>query len=298
MNLIIDGSSLLYRTFWVSQNSVQFVTSKGVDVGCTYTFLVTFKSLVSNFKPNVVYVVWDKKLEWPSTNFRQTKTKGQYKGQRDPEVHKKVHAHENIIVPILDTLGVRQMYPRVMEADDVIAWLTHNLKDQNVIISADQDLLQLISPTTSVFLSTRKQLVTQSNFKEVTGVDQKHYVTYKAILGDTSDNLPGIRGYGPVKAKRVIKDGISTLSPENQAIITENIKLMSLDIGYRVHTGEVECYQEQLKKVETLEPDFPKFKQYCEECEFKSILNKIDTWEDTFRPSRLLNILTSYFSDK
>ena len=148
-NLIIDGSSLMHRTHWVSK-SQPLITQDGKNVGDVFIFLRTLKSYINQYSPNKVYCCWDKKIEYPSVNFREKLSESVYKGQRDKSLSDEVYANSDIVLDMVSSLGIKNMYPRTLEADDVIAWLTHRLKGENIVMSADQDMLQLVSENTIV----------------------------------------------------------------------------------------------------------------------------------------------------
>ena len=85
-NLIIDGNNLLYRIFWTSNYKIE----ESNNPGQIFLFLRSLKSYVDKFRPKNVYCTWDKKLEWPSTNFRREATTVEYKAGRDDEKFKNV----------------------------------------------------------------------------------------------------------------------------------------------------------------------------------------------------------------
>lgn len=294
MNLIIDGNNLAHRSFWISEHQSKLSTTSGQIVGCIYTFLNSIKSYAKNFNTNQIYIAWDKKLTYPSTNFRSELTKGEYKAQRPKEGLQSLFSQINEIESIVSYLGVKQFYPNIMEGDDVIAYLSYNLEGQNLIISVDQDLAQLISNKTSFYDINKKHIVDVDNFKELIGIDQKHFIMYKAILGDVSDNINGIDGYGKKKAKILAENwNPNSLTQEQNAIVNQNIKLIDLTMGYQTYSEEVLSYQEQLKNNKNATFDIDKFKEYCIKFEFKSYIDYIEDWVKTFEgKDRLSSLFT------
>jgi 5'-3' exonuclease len=85
-NLIIDGNNLLYRVFWTSN----FKITESDSPGQIFLFLRSLKSYVDKYKPKNIYCAWDKKLDWPCTNFRREATAVEYKAGRDDEKFKDV----------------------------------------------------------------------------------------------------------------------------------------------------------------------------------------------------------------
>ena len=296
-NLIIDANSLMHRVHWVSRTR-PLTTSYGRDVGDVSIFLRTLKSYIKTYSPDKVYCCWDKKLVYPSENFRDELTFNEYKGTRDRELSKDVFNNTEDLIHMLEALGIKNMFPRTLEADDVIAWLTHNLQGENIVVSADNDMLQLVSENTKVYNTNKKQLYNIDNFEELLGVPISGFVLYKAIMGDNSDNLKGLAGYGKVKSKRVAKsfstnkEALDIFTNEQKQHLMKNIKLMNLSVGYKIAgSEETNSYLEQLSHISN--SDFDIFKKYCHDFEFNDILNNIDEWSGLFSQSKLLTLLES-----
>jgi DNA polymerase-1 len=98
-----------------------------------------------------------------------------------------------------------------LEADDIIGYLTHKLENfsetqEITIMSADQDFLQLVSSKTSVYSPTKKKVFKPKDVFEQFGVSATNYINYKIMLGDKSDNVPGVTGLGPVKLVKLFPE--------------------------------------------------------------------------------------------
>ena len=288
---------MLHRVHWINSKG-NITTSDGRNVGDIFMFLNSLRSYAKLFNTKSIYVAWDKKILYPSTNFRTEAAGIEYKAGRDKEKAKEVFSNEEDLVKMLNCLGVKNMYPRIMEADDVIAWLCHNLNGPNVVVTVDGDMYQLINERTSYYHPFKKKVIDQNNFEEEVGVPQKSFLYYKAILGDSSDNIPGLYGYGKVKAKRLAESIYNKeakgLTKEKLLTIRNNLKLMDLSLGYKLAgKEEVETYQSQFDELLDIEVDLDSFKSYCEEFEFKRFLDKFSAWEDVFKESRLFTLLNS-----
>ena len=181
------------------------------------------------------------------------------------------------------------MFPGIMEGDDVMSWLSENLSGNNVIVSVDQDFLQLVQDTVSVYSPIKDIHITNQNFEEIVGVPVKDFLMYKALIGDKSDNIPGVPKVGDKTAKKIISAGIDTLSTEHQEIYAENVKLMDLRLGYTSYAEEVPLYEKQVKELSSLEPDMDKFKQRCEDMNMKQVVNNISTWSSAFSKNNVMN---------
>jgi DNA polymerase-1 len=283
-NLIIDGTNLEFRIFYVVQSLKKNneegggTESIGEEYDCTFKYLQTFYKLVEKFNPTNIYASWDKKLNWPSTNFRKELMAGQYKANNTkPAEIQEMYDQEVRLIEMLETLNVKHIYPNVLEADDVCAWLAHTLTGTNVVVSVDQDLLQLITPKTSVF--NLKDLITYANFEEKKGVKPENYKLFKAIKGDPSDNIAGLDGYGEVRSRKLAENwSTSTLTEEYNKIVERNLKLIDLEYGYNYQSGERQKYEEQLNYLKNSKGDFAKFLVLCAKYDFRTILANVAKW--------------------
>lgn len=289
MNILVDGSSLLWRTHYANKSK----NREGVNADI-HLFLKSLKSYASMYNSRNIYIAWDKKAG-NGLNFRQTQSNGVYKNQRDGEQAKEVYECQPQLHNITEKLGCKNFYPWIMEADDVIAWLSKTLDGQNIIVTTDRDMLQLISEKTCVYNPHKKTIIDHKNFSSIMEMPIEHYLPYKAILGDSSDNIKGLHGYGPVGSKKLAKKWVDKeeIDPEKIEVIKQNIQLMDLNIGYKLAgERELQFYQEQLDKNTKITPDFETFELLCNKYEFNSITKEIDNWKNTFDIPHLLKILS------
>jgi DNA polymerase-1 len=196
-NLIIDGTNIEYRIFHVA-NSL----NKGEDLNLTSRFLTTMNKLIDTFNPTNIYVAWDRKLTPHQSNFRKDLLDGQYKAGRPKSDNiSLMFDAEAITIKVLESLGIHSIFPNILEADDVMAWISTKVHGDTMVVSVDKDLLQLIDERTSVW--NLRQVISLDNFKALQGVDIKYFKLYKAIMGDKSDNISGLPGYGPVRSAKL-----------------------------------------------------------------------------------------------
>lgn len=270
--LIIDGNNLVHRTFWVAKN--QPIYNEHFHI---HLFLTSIKNYVEKYKPTITYCAWDEK-----TDYKINKRKAlleDYKGNRDHERNKEVHSKNYIIKEMLGVLGINSIFPQSYEADDVIAIFCDKYKDdQKIIVTVDKDLCQLIDQNTTVFDPIRKVEFTLANFEEKLKCKKQDFVTVKALQGDKSDNVPGIKGYGAVKTQKYLA-GEVTMLPEEVEQFQANLRL--LDLKYTLQDEEEVTYvSEQFEQ--PVEFEFEKFKAKCKELEFHQILKNIHQWYDLF----------------
>jgi 5'-3' exonuclease len=306
--LLIDGNNILHRAHWVTNSQgKQLLNSKGDNVGSVFTFLKILKSYAEKFNTDQICLIWDKKLQYGLKNFRQESTNGSYKGNRDPEKNKGVYDNADLIAEVAGYLGVKSYYPGRLEADDVINWLASTIEGNKIIISADKDFAQLVNTNISLFNPVKKQLITIENFESIFELTPKEFLYYKAIVGDTSDNIAGIEGVGKVRGVKLAKaynayvnnnacseKDILTIK-NNENLVLENLKLVDLSYGIKQYNEELELYESQRVQNDNFKSNFDKFKEVCVDLEFNSILDYLDTWKSTFNKPQMNALFTEYF---
>jgi DNA polymerase-1 len=296
-NLVIDGSNLLWRVAWIAETRHKLVNSKGIWTGPIYLFLKSIKALQEKFKPNNTYVTWDKKLKYPSTNFRKELAPETYKQNRDDDKSRQIHEQHDELAKWLTVLGIKQIYPGVLEADDIIAWLCKEKLQSSIIVSVDKDLLQLVNGLCHYYNPIKKKMITPDNFLEEVGVEILEYNYYKALLGDKSDNVEGIQGYGVQRSAKLCKEGyngiVQKLSEEDKAKFDKNLTLTNLTGSYYKEEGEADLYQKQYEDQKLIKADMKKFEEMCQEAEFYSFVKEIDKWKDSFSRGQSLVDLIS-----
>ena len=277
--LIIDGNNLIHRTFWVAKNQSKRtpdITAEATANLHIYFTLNAIFSYVNKYKPTKTIVVWDEKLDYkPNSNSRKLEYEG-YKGNRSCDGTP--HANNEVIKRLLSNLGIPSIFPRDLEADDIVAYICKTYDGKKVIISVDQDFLQLVNNSTMMFDPIRKKEFVIDKFEEMTGHTHKNWLVVKCLRGDKSDNVPGIPGFGKVRVKKYL-DGEIELTEEQRAIYDMNFSLFSLDKIDDL-PDESNYYQDQLNI-----PTSPQWKQFIDECirrDFGRILNKSETWYTLF----------------
>lgn len=297
-NLIIDGTNIEFRIFYVTRGAkehgdeISVIPDAEEQTSCMFKFLQTFYRLVDKFNPTNVYAAWDKKLMWPSTNFRKEIMVDQYKaGRTKPADIQDMYDQEIKLIELLETLGVKNIYPNVLEADDVCAWLAHTLPGKSVVVSVDQDLLQLVTKDTSVY--NLKEMITYENFEEKKGVKPENFKLFKAIKGDPSDNIMGLDGYGEVRSRKLASNwDTSNLTEEYSKIIERNLKLIDLAYGYNFQAGEKQKYEEQLNYLKDVKANIERFILLCNRYKFNAFITDIDKWKRLVNRNRLVELIS------
>jgi DNA polymerase-1 len=295
--LTIDGNNLVHRVYWVAENMKHKAENMHV-----YMFLNSVRSYVDQFKPDKVFCAWDEKPDG-LTNKRKELLE-EYKGNRDHERNQNVHTKNDIIKKLLTNMGIPSIFPQRYEADDAIKIINDYMDKesrpprpskfyktkqpfQHVIVTVDKDLCQLISNKVSVYDPIRKVLIKDDNFKDVLKYHHDDFITVKALTGDKSDNIPGIKGMGKVKVGKYLA-GEYTLTDEEQELYEKNLQLVTLTSD----KDEVVYVKSQLMRV-THDANWETFLAACKELKFEQIVKHESKWYSTFfQKNRLEEILS------
>lgn len=237
--LIIDATNLLYRIYHVLR------VTGGQDMVPAY--MRSINKYVRDFAPDVTYAVSDKRLIKGQKNYRRQHA--DYKQNRDSSMWETVHAAEEELEQVMQAQGIHMMYPGILEADDVIAFLCKHLTGHKTVVSTDNDMVQLIDDHTQLYSPIKKVTIDVHNCEQHLPVHVNKYLLYKSILGDASDCIKGLPGYGKVKAKRLTENydaEFAKLSAELQQQQLNNMRLMNLNQGLVEHPEERNCYIQQL----------------------------------------------------
>jgi len=202
--LIIDGLNTFIRAFVV----VPTVNENGTHVGGITGFLMSIGYAIRNIKPTRVIICFDGK----GGSQRRRKLFPDYKATRRVK-HRMTRINEfnsvddervamaqqiQRLSQYLEQLPVSVMSIENIEADDSMAYISQQVypKSQCIIMSTDKDFLQLIDDRVQVWSPTKKKFYFKDTIKEEFSLDSKNFLMYRVITGDSSDNIPGIRGAG------------------------------------------------------------------------------------------------------
>ena len=203
--MVIDGNSIVNRAFYgVSQN---LSTREGLPTNAIFGFVNILLKLLEEEQPEGLAVAFDLK----APTFRHLAYEG-YKAQRKgmPE---ELAVQMPVLKRLLDAMNIRRYELEGWEADDLLgtmARINGEEGGQTVVVTGDKDSLQLITDSTTVKLvSTRMGRTTTRNmtpevFREEYGFDPIHIIDLKALMGDTSDNIPGVKGIGEKTAMALL----------------------------------------------------------------------------------------------
>ncbi len=200
--LAIDGNSILNRAFY----GIKLLSNKkGVFTNAIFGFMNIYMKNFDDVKPDAVAVAFDLK----APTFRH-KAAEYYKANRKgmPE---ELAQQLPLIKELLTLLGIKVVECEGYEADDILGTLSKACSNSNnecYVLTGDRDSLQLIDDKVTVLLATNKETIhyTPERFRDDYGFEPIRLIDLKALMGDTSDNIPGVKGIGEKTASNLIKE--------------------------------------------------------------------------------------------
>lgn len=197
--VLIDGSSFLYRAYYGLQ---PLHTATGQTVQAVYGFCRMIKKIITTLPSEHVVLVWDSK----GPTLRHALFE-HYKATRQAPPSD-LFEQKKYIQQFADLIGLTQIEQPGVEADDVIGSLARFYADKQyevIIVSSDKDLLQLLDQSISIYDSFKDRTLTPVLFEQQYGFASNKLPFYHALLGDSSDNIPGVKGIGKKGAFELIK---------------------------------------------------------------------------------------------
>lgn len=197
--IVIDGSSFLYRAYYGMR---PLHTSKGVPVQAVYSFCRMIKKLMDTFKPHYMVLVWDSKGKTTRHEMYE-----EYKATREAPPSD-LFQQKDYIVQFADLIGLAQLHKQGIEADDLIYSLALEWKKDGgdvIVVTTDKDMGQMLDAQTIMYDAFKEQRFDEQAFEAKMGFPVHKLPFYFALLGDTSDNIPGVRGIGEKGATELVQ---------------------------------------------------------------------------------------------
>ncbi len=198
--VLIDGNSLINRAFYATP---PLSAKDGTPTNAVYAFVNMLVRIIGDIKPQYILVAFDRK----EPTFRH-EMYADYKGTRKP-MPEDLRPQIDLMKKVLDTMGISRYEQAGIEADDIIGSMAKRYKGDTIIITGDKDSFQLVDETTSVYFTrrgiTETEIYSNENFKEKTGIEPIQIIDLKSMMGDSSDNIPGIAGVGEKTALSLVE---------------------------------------------------------------------------------------------
>ena len=306
--LVLDGNSILNRAFY----GIRMLSNKkGQMTNGIYGFLTTMQKLLNETNPDAVAVAFD----LPAPTFRHKMYDG-YKANRK-KMPEELASQVPILKELLSALGYNPIMCEGYEADDILGTFARYCEEKNyecVLATGDRDSLQLISPNVTVRIASTKfgkpesTLYDEEKVKEVYNVSPLALIDVKALQGDSSDNIPGVKGIGEKTARDLVSkfgsiDNIYS-NLENSTEIKESVKnkllngkkeaYMSYELGKINRNAPIKITDEEYvrKPVNT-----HRAKEIMIDLEFFSLMDKLDL-EKNEQESNEIKIISSDISSE
>ncbi|MGN1268713.1 MAG: DNA polymerase I [Candidatus Aphodocola sp.] len=204
--ILVDGNNLLFRSYYATAYSGNFMkNSKGFPTNALYGFVNMINKIINDENPEYMLVAFDK-----GKTFRHDKY-SDYKAGRI-QMPDELKMQFPIAKEILTNLGIKWFEIENYEADDIIGTLAKMIDEtdeyKGLIVSSDKDLLQLISDKVTMKMLKSKDYVmmTEETFFDIYGLTPDKMIDIKALQGDSSDNIPGVKGIGEKTALKLLQD--------------------------------------------------------------------------------------------
>ncbi len=219
--VLIDGNAIMHRSFHALPSSM--ATSYGEPINAVYGFVSMLLRTIQDLKPSHLAVCFDR----PEPTFRKKEFAG-YQSKR-PEMDETLSSQFAKMQDTLKAIGIPVYDKAGFEADDLIGTISKQAEvDEVIIVTGDKDILQLVDKKTKVYMPTKGMsegmIHGETEVQKKMGVTPKQIIDLKALIGDSSDNYPGVPGIGPKTAITLI-DKYKTFEKiyQNLAEIKEGI---------------------------------------------------------------------------
>ncbi|MCE3237676.1 MAG: polA [Gammaproteobacteria bacterium] len=275
--ILVDGSSYLYRAFHAMP---PLTNSKGFPTGAIYGVTNMLRSLLTQYDPDFMAVVFDSK----GKTFRE-ELYAPYKAHRKAMPDELVLQIESLY-QLVRALGLPLIMIEGVEADDVIGTLAKiaaNQQQKVIISTSDKDLAQLVDQHITLVNTMTNTMLDPTAVKEKMGVSPEQVIDYLALVGDTSDNIPGVPQVGPKTAVKWLLqygslDNIINHASEITGKVGDNLRdfLPRLPLSKKLTTIKLDVdLKLTLTDLKRYSPDKETLKKLYQELEFKNLLNTL-----------------------
>ncbi|MCL1982836.1 MAG: DNA polymerase I [Clostridiales bacterium] len=300
--VIIDGNSLLNRAYYAMQKPM--MTKEGLYTHGVYGFLNMLAKIQKDYEHEYIAVAFDRK----APTFRHIEY-AEYKAGRK-KMPPELAMQMPLLKEVLSAMDIKMLEIDGFEADDIIGTVAKKAERAGLsplVITGDKDELQLASEMTSVIITkkgiTDFELYDKAAMIEKYGFTPQQFIDYKGLMGDQSDNIPGIPGVGEKTAQKLIiehgsvealveaPDKIPNEKLRNKIIENSQLALMSKRLA-TINTDVPIPFELEELKVAT--PDFSKLIDVYVKLEFNSFLKKMNTSETGAAKLKSRAVKTAY----
>ncbi|WP_168190033.1 DNA polymerase I [Caloramator sp. E03] len=282
--VILDGNSLLNRAFYALP---PMTTSKGEPTGAVFGFTTMLLKIYDEIKPDYIAVAFDKS----KVTFRH-KEYEEYKAGRK-KMPEELSKQFEPVKRLLNAFNIGIFELEGYEADDIIGTISKRFESENlevIIYTGDRDALQLVSDYTKVVITKKgiseTDICDKEFIMEKYGLEPKGIIDLKGLMGDSSDNIPGVPGVGEKTALKLLHEyktienvfnnveningkklKETLMQHKEQAFLSKRLATINRDVPIDI----------DLNKIRTKDYDVLQIKQLFSELEFKSLMERINT---------------------
>lgn len=278
--ILIDGSSYLYRAFYVPQLK-RMQTTSGQPTGAVFGIVNMIKSLMSEYPDSNIVAIFDAK----GKNFRH-ELYPDYKANR-PSMPDELRSQVEYVHSAVKALGLPLVAMPGVEADDVIGTYAKLASDagQTVLVaSGDKDLAQIVNDKVNLIDTMKKVIMDEAGVLEKFGVRPDQIIDYLALMGDTSDNVPGVPKVGPKTAVKWIAeyqslDGVIENADKIGGKVGENLREFIPQLPLSKDLVTIRCELEvepALAELKQTEQDQNTLIDLYQTLQFKKWLSELD----------------------
>ena len=274
--LLIDGNSMLFRAYYGTIYSRRMSTSTGLPTNAVYGFVTMLHKAIETIQPDSILVAWDA----GKPTFRHEKYK-EYKGTRK-ELDEDLIVQMPIVREFLDAAHIVRYEQEGFEADDIIGSVAKQTKEiDTTILTSDKDLLQLIAPTTRVLLMkkgiTEMELMDEKALFEKYELAPKQITDLKGLMGDSSDNIPGVKGIGEKTALKLLHqfetvEGVYEHIDEVKGKMKEKLEIGKDSAFFSKELATIYCNMELPIQISDLKYNFYQPNDFFQKYEMKSLI--------------------------
>lgn len=303
--VLVDGNNLLFRSFYATfYQGIIMKNSKGFPTNALYGFINMINRIIKEENPSYIMVAFDK-----GKTFRHDKYDLYKAGRMAMPDELKLQFPK--AKEILDAMGIKHFEIDNYEADDIIGTLARMVDEEDqfvaTIVSSDKDLLQLISDEVVVKLlkQTDSIMMDRQEFMNTYSVEPIKMIDLKALMGDPSDHIPGVKGIGEKTAISLLSKygsldevykNVDSISPKTrEKLITDKDNAyMSYDIATIYKYVPIDFTLEDCKYNG---PDMENYVKLLQEFEFHSLLKKLDFIPDSNKESKEVELVIKEMSE-
>jgi DNA polymerase-1 len=284
---LIDGSAYIYRAFFALP---PLNTSKGLQTNAVYGFTTTLMKIVREHRPDCLAVAFDEK----GPTFRHEEFK-EYKAQRPP-MPEGMQAQVPYIHRLVEAFSIPVVRQAGYEADDLIGTLSRQAEAGDydvVIVTGDKDMFQLLTPRTRIFDPVKNKWFGEAECLERFGVEPSRVVEVMGLMGDSTDNIPGVKGIGEKTAIKLLSQfgTIDELLRRVEEVTPPRVKTLLAEqsenarLSRRLATIHVDApVQFDPAKYRVQLPQADRLAELFRELEFTTLLKSLQPAPDPVRP--------------